>query len=155
VAAASRARSGGLGSRATMKVVLTDPEAGLVRWFYDDAWNRWDDRRVGDLLADDFEFRGSLGDEVRGPDGWRSYRDHVREAVPDFHNEIVDLVTSPGRAAVRLWCSGHHRGVLLGRAGRGEPIAYSAAAFFRFDGGQLRSAWVLGDLDALRTQLDR
>ena len=41
----------------------------------------------------------SLGDETRERDGWQTYRDTIRRAVPDFHNEIVDLVATPGRAA--------------------------------------------------------
>ena len=128
-------------------------EAPLVRCFYDDAWNRWDDSVVDGLLAEDFRFRGSLGDEVRGRDGWRAYRDKVRQAAPDFCNEIVDIVTAPGRAAVRLVCSGHHLGLLLGRAGTGRPIRYAVAAFFECADGRLTSAWVLGDLDTLRHQI--
>jgi len=128
-------------------------EARLVRRYYDDAWNRWDDEAVDDLLAEGFRFRGSLGDEVRGRAEWRAYRDRVRRAVPDFHNEIVDLVTSPGRAAARLRYTGHHRGVLLGRPGRGEPIDYAGAAFFHCAAGRLAAAWVLGDLDTLRRQI--
>jgi len=128
-------------------------EAVLVRRFYDDAWNRWDDSVVDTLLAPGFRFRGSLGDEVRGREGWRAYRDMVRRAVPDFHNEIVDLVTAPGRAAARLVYSGHHHGLLLGRAGTGRPIRYAGAAFFRCGDGRLISAWVLGDLASLQDQI--
>ena len=104
-------------------------ESRLVRRFYDAAWNRWDDAVIDDLLAEDFQFRGSLGDDIQGRLEWRAYRDRVRSAVPDFHNEIVDLVTSPGRAAARLRYTGHHHGVLLGQRGRGAPIDYAGAAF--------------------------
>jgi len=128
-------------------------ECRLVRRFYDDAWNRWDDDAVDTLLAEGFEFRGSLADEMRRPTAWRSYRDSVRRAVPDFHNEIVDLVTALGRAAVRLLYTGHHHGELLGIRGHGLPIAYGGAAFFHCVEWQLMSAWVLGDLDSLREQL--
>jgi predicted ester cyclase len=128
-------------------------ERRLIHRFYEEAWNRWDDDVVDDLLAESFEFRGSLGDEVRGRGEWRAYRDKVRSAVPDFHNEIVDLVTSPGRAAARLRYTGHHHGVLLGRQGHGDPIDYSGAAFFHCGAGRLTAAWVLGDLDALRAQI--
>jgi predicted ester cyclase len=128
-------------------------EEALIRRFYDDAWNRWDDAVVDGLLAPGFRFRGSLGDEIRGRDEWRSYRDKVRAAVPDFHNEVVDLVTAPGRGAARLMYSGHHRGVLLGREGTGAAIRYAGAAFFECGDGRLVSAWVLGDLDALREQI--
>lgn len=128
-------------------------EAALVHRFYDEAWNRWDDRVVDEILAATFTFRGSLGDEVQGREGWRAYRDTVRHGVPDFHNEVVDLVTAPGRAAARLRYTGHHHGVLLGQPGHGAPIDYSGAAFFRCASGRIESAWVLGDLDRLRDQI--
>jgi predicted ester cyclase len=133
--------------------VAESPEERLVRRFYDDAWNRWDDAAVDELLAVGFSFRGSLGDEVVGRDRWRAYRNRVRRAVPDFHNEIVDLIRAPGRVAARLVFSGHHRGVLLGRLGRGEPINYVGAAFFECADDRLIAAWVLGDLDALHRQI--
>lgn len=129
-------------------------EAALVRRFYDEAWNRWDDSVVDSLLAADFRFRGSLGDEIRGRGEWRAYRDRIRRAVPDFHNEIVELVAAPGRAAARLVYRGHHHGLLLGRQGTGRPIRYAGAAFFHCADDQLVSAWVLGDLEALRRQID-
>jgi predicted ester cyclase len=130
-------------------------EHRLVQRFYEEAWNRWDDAVVDDLLAEKFEFRGSLGDELTGRDEWRGYRDRFRQAVPDFHNEIVELVTSPGAAAVRLRCGGHHeRGVLAGCEARGQSFVYAAAAFVNCADGRLTSAWVLGDLDGLRRQLE-
>jgi hypothetical protein len=66
--------------------------ADLVLRFYRDAWNRWDDTAVGELLTDDFVLRGSLGDEVRGREGFRTYRDKVRAASPDFHNDVGELI---------------------------------------------------------------
>jgi steroid delta-isomerase-like uncharacterized protein len=125
----------------------------LVRRFYEQLWNQWDDAAVDEVLALDFEFRGSLGDVTRGRDQWRSYRDKIRAAIPDLHNEIVELVVSDGRAAARLVYTGHHHGVLLGRRGHGASIRYEGAAFFRSGSGQLAAAWVLGDVDALRRQL--
>ena len=128
-------------------------EAELVRRFYGEAWNRWDDTVVDELLAEGFAFRGSLGDEVQGRSGWRAYRDAVRSALPDFHNEIVELIVAPGQAAARLRYTGHHHGVLLGEQGSGAAIEYEGAAFFRCDDGCLTSAWVLGDIDRLRGQI--
>jgi predicted ester cyclase len=126
---------------------------GLVRQFYDQLWNRWDDGAVDEVLSADFEFRGSLGDVTRGRDEWRAYRHTIRAAIPDFHNEIVELVVSGGHAAARLVYTGHHHGVLLGHRGHGASIRYEGAAFFRSGSGQLVAAWVLGDVEALRRQL--
>lgn len=125
----------------------------LVRRFYAEVWNRWDDAAVDDLLAEGFSFRGSLGDEVRGRDGFRGYRDRIRAAFPDFHNEIVDLVATGDRAAARLRYSGHHQGEVLGITPTGRRAVYAGAAFFTATDGRLGEVWVLGDVEGLRRQL--
>lgn len=143
----------GTGHGCKHREVATSSEERLVRTFYDRLWNEWDDDQVDHVLHSDFEFRGSLGDITRGRDAWRAYRDKIRAAVPDFHNQIITIVTAPGTAAARLTYSGHHEGLLLGVLGSGNAIRYSGAAFFRRDGPVLTEAWVLGDLDALRRQI--
>lgn len=125
----------------------------LVARFYADLWNRWDDVAVDEVLADDFAFRGSMGTETQGRDGWRTYRDAIRQASPDFHNEVIDLVAAGDQAAARLRYTGHHRGLLAGIPATGRRFEYAGAAFFTSRDSLLASAWVLGDLDGLRRQL--
>jgi steroid delta-isomerase-like uncharacterized protein len=125
----------------------------LVRRFYEDLWNRWDDAAVDDVLGEDFTFRGSLGTETAGRAEWRSYRDAVREGAPDFHNEVVTLVARGDEAAARLRYTGTHTGALAGMPATGRRFSYAGAAFFAGHRGRLTSAWVLGDLAALRAQL--
>lgn len=127
----------------------------LVGRFYDDLWNRWDDEAVEQVLTADFAFRGSMGIQTRSPDGWRGYRDAIRQASPDFRNEVIELVAAPGQAAARLRYSGHHQGLLAGIPGTGRWFEYAGAAFFTSLEGKLASAWVLGDLDGLRRQLQK
>ncbi len=125
----------------------------LIGRFCAELWNAWDDAVVEQVLAAEFRFRGSMGTETSGPDEWRTYRDSIRAAAPDFHNQIVDLVANGERAAARLHYTGSHRGVLAGIPATGRPFEYSGAAFFTSSDGRLTSAWVLGDLDGLRRQL--
>jgi predicted ester cyclase len=133
-----------------MVVVVT---ADLVHSFYDDLWNRWDDALVDSVLAPSFAFRGSLGTSTTGVDEWRGYRDSVRVGSADFHNEVVSLVCEGSSAAARLLYSGTHTGPLLGIDATGRRFEYAGAAFFTVADGKLASAWVLGDLEALRRQL--
>jgi predicted ester cyclase len=126
---------------------------GLVRRFYAELWNRWDDAAVDEVLAPDFRFRGSLGDETVGRDGWRGYRDLIRRGSSDFTNEIDELIVAGSRAATRLHYTGTHDGPLAGLAATGRSFVYVGAAFFVESDGVLRSAWVLGDLAGLRAQL--
>jgi steroid delta-isomerase-like uncharacterized protein len=125
----------------------------LIGRFYAELWNAWDDAAVVEVLAEDFQFRGSMGTDTTGRDGWRSYRDTIRAAAPDFRNEIVALVADSEHAAARLRYTGHHNGPLAGIPATGRLFEYSGAAFFTSSNGMLTSAWVLGDLDGLRRQL--
>jgi predicted ester cyclase len=127
--------------------------ADLVHRFHDDLWNAWDDAAVSEVLHPDLRFRGSLGQETRGLDAWRAYRDDVRRGSPDFHNDVLDLVSDGDRAAARLRWSGTQDGPLLGIAATGRRFAYDGAAFFRAHDGLLDDIWVVGDLDALRRAL--
>lgn len=127
--------------------------ASLVERFYAVLWNMWDDSAVEEVLAPDFHFRGSLGQTVEGRDGWRTYRDMIRDGSADFHNEVTDLVVSGERAAARLKYTGTHTGPLLGLDPTGRRFVYSGAAFFTASGGVLAEAWVLGDVESLRVQL--
>ena len=127
--------------------------ADLIERFYGDLWNRWDDAAVNQILAPNFRFRGSLGHTVEGRDGWRAYRDMIRDGSGDFHNEIVDLVVAEERGAARLQYTGTHTGTLLDLTATGRRFAYAGAAFFTASANQLTDAWVLGDVTALRKQL--
>lgn len=127
--------------------------ADLVRRFYAQLWNKWDDAAVEDVLAEDFTFRGSLGIQTKGRDGWRGYRDTIRGGAPDFCNEIVELIADGDRAAARLSYTGHHKGPLAGIDPTGRRFEYAGTAFFTARSGKLASAWVLGDLESLRQQL--
>jgi len=124
-----------------------------VARFYEDVWNRWDDVALVEVVAEEFDFRGSLGDETQGREGFRDYRDRLRAAAPDFRNEVIDLIAGTDRAAVRLRCTGHHRGLLLGLPPTGRAFSFSCAGFLTAAGGRLTSAWVVADLDDLRRQL--
>jgi steroid delta-isomerase-like uncharacterized protein len=125
----------------------------LVRRFYGDLWNRWDDTAVEQVLSEDFTFRGSMGTHTQGRDGWRGYRDAIRRGAPDFRNEITELITDGQRAAARLSYTGHHAGPLAGLAATGRRFEFTGAGFFTARDSRLASAWVLGDLDGLRRQL--
>jgi|ERR1700683_3857611 steroid delta-isomerase-like uncharacterized protein len=125
----------------------------LVIRFYHRLWNAWDDAAVENTLAPDLTFRGSLGETAVGLNGWRGYRDHIRCNAPDFHSEVLDLLSADDQAAARCRFTGTHHGPILGIPATGRPFSYTGAAFFTSSRGLITSIWALGDLDALRRQL--
>ncbi len=125
-----------------------------MRRFYDELWNRWRFDLASELLAPELVFRGSLGDTVRGRDGFLAYAGRVRAAFPDFRNAIEELVIDGNCVAARLRYTGTHQGEIFGARPTGERITYVGVAFFTFDAaGRIARAWVLGDLVTLFAQL--
>jgi steroid delta-isomerase-like uncharacterized protein len=127
-----------------------------VRRFYDELWNQWRFELADELVAPELEFRGSLGTELRGPEGFLKYARGIRAAFPDFHNDVRELIVDERQsaAAARLSYSGRHEGALFGVPPTGRRITYAGAAFFRFDDrARMVRGWVLGDLAHLFGQL--
>jgi steroid delta-isomerase-like uncharacterized protein len=125
----------------------------LVRSWYDEMWNRWDETVFGRILDPDVELRGSLGQTHRGFAALASYMQFVRAAFPDFHNEIEVMVEEGDAVFARLRYTGTHRGAIFGIAPTGRRIEYAGAALFRFRNGRIWNVWVLGDVDGLKRQL--
>ena len=125
----------------------------LIERYYHDLWNRFDKRLIPELLTDDFQFRGSLGQTKSGHAEFGEYVDFVRAAFPDFTNRIDEVVCEGDRAFARLTYRGTHRGALFGIPPTDRTIEYAGAASFCFKGDKIAAAWVLGDVNGLLEQL--
>ncbi|MBG02849.1 MAG: hypothetical protein CMM59_02080 [Rhodospirillaceae bacterium] len=125
----------------------------LVERFYHQVWNKADEGVAREILAPDFRFRGSLGQEKKGPDGFIEYMRSVHQALGDYQCIIDDLVESPDRAAARMTFTGVHKDVFFGVPATGRQITWAGAAFFTVEAGCISDLWVLGDLDSLKSQL--
>jgi steroid delta-isomerase-like uncharacterized protein len=124
----------------------------LVHHYYE-MWNRWDFALADELIAEDISFRGSLGVDVRGREGFKGYMRAVCAAFPDFHNRIEELVAEDDKVAVRLTYTGTHRGELFGIRPTGRQVSYAGVAIFRIVEGRIAEGWVLGDVHGLVQQL--
>ncbi len=80
----------------------------LVEEFYQRIWNNGDVDAASELLSPDFSFRGSLGNEMRGHERFKSYVRSVRGALADYHCEILSCVAEGNQAFAKMRFSGRH-----------------------------------------------
>lgn len=132
--------------------MVEGPKA-LVESFYADVWNRRDKARAHEIIARDFRFRSSLGQEERGVEGFLAYVDAVHAALGNYSCIIKDLIETPQRVTARMIFRGIQQAELFGVAATRQTIEWDGAAFFTIQKGQLAELWVLGDIDAIKTQL--
>lgn len=125
----------------------------FIHRYYEEMWNRWDFELAEQILSPEIAFHGSLGITTRGIAAFRRYMQTVRDAFPDFHNTIEELVAEGEHVVARLTYRGTHRGEVFGIAPTGKKITYAGAAFFRINGGRITEGWVLGDRMSLLQQL--
>jgi steroid delta-isomerase-like uncharacterized protein len=125
----------------------------LVRRYYEELWNQWCLDLVDQIISPDFTFRGSIGLEAQGIEGFLAYVATIRTAFPDFHNTVEGLVAEGDQVAARLTYQGTHRGRLLGITPTARPVSYAGMALFQVAGGRLTRGWVLGDTLGLLRQL--
>lgn len=90
---------------------------------------------------------------VSGHDGFAGYMRTIREAFPNFHNRIDDLVVTQDRAVARLTYRGTHEEALFGIPATGRRIEYAGVAMFTLAGGGITKVWVLGDQMWLMEQI--
>ena len=126
----------------------------LVERFYNVVWKNADEAEAKRLLDSGFRFRGSLGPELQGPDGFIAYMRSVHAALEGFTCQIEEIIVADDRVAARMSFHGRHRAKLFGVAPTGREIRWSGAAFFVTRGGKITALWVLGDVEGVRRQLE-
>jgi len=132
---------------------MFDNSSSLVERFYGDIWNRRDYDIAEKLLAFNFRFRGSLGDETVGISAFLAYAKTIHAALADYRCTIEELIADRDRASARMLFAGCHRAPLLGIAATGRNVSWAGAAFFTMAQGRIASLWVLGDIAGLKRQL--
>ncbi|NOD91059.1 MULTISPECIES: ester cyclase [unclassified Ruegeria] len=125
-----------------------------IKRLYHEVWNAADTDCAREIIHPEFDFRGSLGPKRSGPDEFIRYTEEVREALPDFQCNIVEIVDAEEKAAARISFVGTHHGVFFGVDGTQQRIEWSGAAFFTIREQKIGSLWVLGDIDSIKRQLN-
>jgi len=134
---------------------MCERNVNLIERFYHDMWNKFDKSIFPELLAENLQFRGSLGQDKKGHAEFGEYVDFIQNAFPDFHNHIEDIVSEGSRSFARLTYTGTHKGEIFGIPPTHNRIEYSGAALFTIGGCRIDSVWVLGDIYGLLQQLGR
>lgn len=126
-----------------------------VRRFYEVLWNAHDKSAIPSVLHENFTFRGSLGHEKHGYEGFAKYVDMVHEALGNYQCVIEDLVAEGDRVFAKMTFIGVHRDAFMGYAPTQKQVSWSGCVLFTFVGERISDVWALGDLKGLEEQLKR
>jgi steroid delta-isomerase-like uncharacterized protein len=137
--------------------MTADENADLVRRLYA-AINANDHAARERMLAPDMvrhDLAGMLGEEG-SREGVSNFLDRLREAMPDLHMEVEDVIaTDDDRAAARATLTGTHQGEFLGAAPTGRRVSFAAITLYRIVDGRIAEAWSLVDWAGALRQMQR
>jgi len=126
-----------------------------VHKFYEVLWDAHDKEAIPSVLEENFTFRGSLGQEKRGHDGFAEYVDMVHKALGEYKCIIEELVAEGNKVFAKMTFTGIHRDEFMGYPPTRKRVSWNGCALFTFDGELIKDVWVLGDLKNLEEQLKR
>lgn len=125
------------------------------------AWNSdvaTGERTLDELIRPDCVLQGAGGDipPLTGPEEYRPYWRHLRDAFPDLRCEVTDTVLGgDGRhGSLMFVLRGTHGGVLLGHEPTGRRVAIEGASHLTVDPeGRLLTARTVFDVAGMLSQL--
>jgi predicted ester cyclase len=132
----------------------TEQSKALLRRITDEIWTGGDLGLIDELVAEDFVDHIDMpGLEGTGRDRYRASVTLIRDAFPDYREEILWLVGEDDRAVSYVRSSGTHQGILQGIEPTGRNVEWHSMGALQFRDSQAVERWGLGDSLAMMTQL--
>jgi steroid delta-isomerase-like uncharacterized protein len=109
----------------------------------EEVFNRGNFDIADGLVADDFYNHEAPGSP--GPQGFKASAVWLREAFPDYHAELHELVVDGDLVAARLTVSGTHRGPFMGVPATGRSFSVQHMHMYRVKEGKVAEHWACRD----------
>lgn len=121
--------------------------------FFEEVWNKGNVAEAEAFLAPGFVSHNTFDVQVTGPREYGAAVTHYREAFPDLHTTLEEVLVDGDRVVVRGTDRGTHRGAFMGVPASGHEVTTTWIEIFRMEDGKAAEGWLESDSAALRNQL--
>lgn len=128
---------------------MTSSHADVILPFIDEVWNAGNFSNLDRYVHESYSVEG----ECVGIDWVHHNVRTFREAFPDLHVDVDELVENETGIALLLRLRGTHLGEWKGWSPTGKSVDYREAAFWTVAAGKLVSGRFVADSLRLRVQL--
>jgi len=123
----------------------TDERKGLVRRFNDELWNKGN----VDVLDEAFAAHCSFHDPTFPTDGVTGMKEKARElrqAIPDLHLDVHDVLADGDLTATRWTMGGTSHGEFRGLPATGATYVMTGMTIDKWDGDRVVEEWTNYDM---------
>ena len=98
--------------------------------------------------TDDYVYHGiPLIGDLRGLPAYKAMAAGFSNAIANLREDVVDQIAEGDKVVTRLSGTGQHTGEIMGAAGSGRSLQWTAVVISRFVDGKIAEEWV--EFDAL------
>ena len=142
------------GCRTSTPEDVLERNKNLVRQMNDVVWNKGDLNRMDEFFSTDFvRYFLPGGSELRGIDSLREHERQLREAFPDWREEIRHIVAEGDLVVIHFVSTGTNLGSWLGNLPTGRKIMINEMSILRIENGKVTEQWLLPDIFSMQQQL--
>lgn len=123
----------------------------VARQFFKQVWNDGDEAAIDRYLAAE-----TVGNDPSFGTGREAFREQWRtwrEAFPDIHFAVEEIVGEGDKVVTRWTMTGTHRGLFWGMPGSGRRVEVRGMSLDRIEDGRIVSGFDAWDELGLRRQL--
>lgn len=124
----------------------------VIRAFVE-SWNSGDLERLGNLMDEACTLTVSGQTMSMGPSATRQNAEYWRNAFPDWHFELLDLIAEEDKVVAYMPYTGTQTGSALDIPATGRKVRVSEIVIFRVVGNKIVEAWEVYDEYGMRQQL--
>ena len=111
----------------------------------EEVFNKGDLAVADETIAPNYVYHGSVGQEVKGLEGFKQYVTTLITAFPDLRLTIDDMVAEGDKVAMRLTARGTHKGDFMGIAPTGKHVTITGIVIQRIVGNKVVEGWLVND----------
>lgn len=125
----------------------------LIGQFYNDVFTDWKFEIADELLAPDFTDHDMPPGMPVGPTGFRQFYGMLRQAFPDLHYSVQQLIAEDDKVVVQWTWHGTHEGEFFNIPATGRDATTTGMAIYRIADGKIAERWVKLDMLGLISRL--
>jgi steroid delta-isomerase-like uncharacterized protein len=119
-----------------------DENRALIRRFVEEAFNRGNLGVVDEVYAPaHVGHTAGVPEQTSGPEGVKEFVGLYRNAFPDLHTTIEDMINERDKVVYRWTAVGSHQGELLGIPPSSNRVQLTGITIERIEGGKIVETW--------------
>ena len=120
---------------------------------YHEVWSKGNMAALDSILAPDFVCHFLTNIEWKGIDGANKSITSHRKSFPDWHEEIVDMISEGDKVVTRYKSTGTQQGSFDGLDSTGKKVIIYETSIYRIANGKIVEQWGFPDALSLDNQL--